>query len=118
MPPLQPCTSPCCPPPPPLTSRVLRPLLLLVVELTIGDKVFYTRSTRLRGRAKVVGHFDEGYVELEFHQDGVPVVNRQCPIDSTSFGISSLDSPCHLWKSLPMSLVMRVMAALFRGNVV
>ena len=37
------------------------------------DKVFYTRSAGLRVPAKVVGRSDEGYVELEYHQDGVRV---------------------------------------------
>ena len=39
------------------------------------DKVFYS-LTGLRVPAKVVGHSDEGYVELEYHQGGVWVVNQ------------------------------------------
>ena len=42
---------------------------------------------------KVVGHSDEGYVELKCHQDGLRVINHRCPMDSISFGIPSLDSP-------------------------
>ena len=38
-----------------------------------GDKVFYTRSTWLRVPVKVVDHSNEGYVELEYHQAGVPM---------------------------------------------
>ena len=72
---------------------VLRPLLIFVMDLSIGDKVFYTRSTRIRVPAKVVGHSDDGYVELEYYQDGVRVVNHGCRIDSISFGIPKLDSP-------------------------
>jgi hypothetical protein len=63
------------------------------MELTIGDKVFYARLTGLRVPRKVVGHSDEGYVGLEYHQDCVRVVNHRCPIDSISFGIPSLDPP-------------------------
>ena len=73
--------------------RVLRPLLTFDMDLKIGDQVFYTRSTGLRVPAKVVGHSDEGYVELEYHQDGVRVVNHRCPVDALSFGIPSWDSP-------------------------
>ena len=42
--------------------------LLLVMELTIWGKMFYTRSTGLQVPAKVVGHCDE---------DGVQVVLMQ-----------------------------------------
>ena len=61
--------------------------------MDIGDNVFYTRSIGLRVPAKVVGHSDEGYVELEYHQDGVRVINHRCPMDGLSFGIPSWDSP-------------------------
>ena len=73
--------------------RVLRPLLLFDMDLNIGDSVFYTPSTGLRVPAKVVGHSDEEYVELEYHQDGVRVINHHCPMDALSFGIPSWDSP-------------------------
>ena len=63
------------------------------MDLDIGDKVFYTRSTGLRVPAQVVGRSDEGYVELEYHQDGVRVVNHCCPMDAVSFGIPGWDSP-------------------------
>ena len=59
----------------------------------MGDKVFYTRATGLRVSAKVVGHSDKGYVELEYDQGGVRGVNHHCPTDSISFGIPSLNSP-------------------------
>ena len=42
---------------------------------------------------KVVGNSDEGYVELEYHQDGLRVVNHRCPMDFISFDITSFDSP-------------------------
>ena len=58
--------------------------------LSIGDRVFYTRSTRLRVPAKVVGLLHDGHVELEYDQGGVLVINQRC---STSFGIPSLESP-------------------------
>ena len=97
---------------------VLRSLLLLVMELTIGDKVFYSRSTGLRVPAKVVGHFDKAYVELGNHQGGVQVVNQRCPwTPSLLVSLVSIP-PCHLRKSLLASPVMRVIAALFvRENV-
>ena len=71
------------------------------MDLNIGDKVFYTKSTGLRVPAKVVGHSDEGYVELEYHQDGVRAVNHHCPMDALSFGILSWDSPPPSPSSLP-----------------
>ena len=46
--------------------RVLKPLLLFVMELSIGERVFYIKSTRLWVPAKVVGFLHDGHVELEF----------------------------------------------------
>ena len=46
------------------------------MELHIGDKVFYTRSTGVRVPATVVGAPRGGFVELEYYQDAVRVVNR------------------------------------------
>ena len=43
------------------------------MELSTGDRVFYTRSTRLRVPAKLVGLL---HVELEYDQGGVQVVNH------------------------------------------
>ena len=63
------------------------------MEVDIGDKVFYTRLTGLCIPAKVFGRSDEGYVELEYHQDVVRVVNHRCPMDAISLGIPSWDSP-------------------------
>ena len=74
-----------------------RPLLLLVMELMIGDKVFHTRLTGLRVPTKAVSYSDEGYVQLEYHQGGVRVVNHQCSMYSFSFGITPVSiHPCHL----------------------
>ena len=86
------------------------------MELTIGDKVFYTKSTWLGVPVKVVGHYDGGYVELEYHVGAVWVVNHRYPMYSISFGIPSLDSPYHLRKSFLTPPVMRVIAALFMGG--
>ena len=62
--------------------------------LSIGDRVFYTRSTGLQVPAKVVGLLHDGHVDLEYDQGGVQVVNHRCPMDSISFGIPpSLESP-------------------------
>ena len=55
------------------SHRVLRPLLLFVMELSIGDTVFYTRSTRLRVPAKVAGLLHDGHVEVEYDQGGMRV---------------------------------------------
>ena len=55
------------------------------MDLSIGDKVFYTRSTGLCVPAKVVSHLDNRNVELEYYRDGVRVVNHRCHIDSISF---------------------------------
>ena len=63
------------------------------MELSIGDRVLYTTSTRLQVPAKVVGLLHNGHVELEYDQGGVQVVNHRCPMDSFSFGIPSLKSP-------------------------
>ena len=88
------------------------------MESTIGGKVSYTRSTGLQVPTKVVGHSDKGFVELEYHQDGVQVVNHRCPMDWTPSPFVSpvLIHPRNLRKSLPPSQVMRVMAALFEGG--
>ena len=67
--------------------------LLCVMELSIGDRMFYTRSTRLRVPAKVVGLLHNGHVELGYDQGGVQVVNHRCLMDSISFCIPSLESP-------------------------
>ena len=78
-----------------------------------------TIAASLKKKKKVVGHFGEGYVEFEYHQGGVLVVNHLCPMDPISFGIPNLHSPRHLRDPLPKSMVMRVMVALFvGGNVV
>ena len=74
-------------------SRVLTPVLLFGMELSIFDRLFYTRSTGLRVPAKVVGLLHDGHVEMEYDQGGVRVVNHQCPMDSISFGIPNLESP-------------------------
>ena len=63
------------------------------MDLTIGDRVFYTRSNGLRPPATVVGTVEDGLLHLEYYQDGLRVVNRQCKMESISFAIPSLDSP-------------------------
>ena len=63
------------------------------MELSIGDKVFYMRSTGLRVPVKVVGLLHDGHVVLEYDLGGVRVVNHRFPMDSISFGIPSLESP-------------------------
>ena len=55
-----------------------------------GDRVFYTRSARLRVPAKVVCLLHDGHVELEYDQGGVRVVNHRCPMGGT---LSALRAP-------------------------
>ena len=63
------------------------------MDLSIGDRVFYTRSNGLRPPATVVGTAEDGLLHLEYYQDGFRVVNRQCKMESISFAIPSLDLP-------------------------
>ena len=63
------------------------------MDLNIGDRVFYTRSNGLRPLATVVGTAEDGLLHLEYYQDGLRVVNRQCKMESISFAIPSSDSP-------------------------
>ena len=57
-------------------STCLLWLLLFVMELSIGDRVFYTKSAGIRVPAKVVGLLHDGHVELEYDQGGVQAVNH------------------------------------------
>ena len=82
-----------------LPSSFLRPTFS--IDLSIGDRVFYTRSNGLRAPATVVGTAKDGLLHLEYYQDGLRVVNRQCKMESISFAIPSSDSPPHCPPSLP-----------------
>ena len=62
------------------------------MNLSIGDRVFYTCSNGLRP-AMVVGTAEDGLLRLEYYQDGLRVVNRQCKMESISFAIPSSDPP-------------------------
>ena len=55
------------------------------MDLSIGDRVFYTCSNGLRPPAMVVGTVEDGLLHLEYYQDGLRVVNRQCKMESISF---------------------------------
>ena len=59
------------------------------MDLSIGDRVFYTRSNGLRPPATVVGTAEDGLLHLEYYQDGWRVLNRRCKMESISFAISS-----------------------------
>ena len=48
----------------PLVSSLL---LIFVMELSNGDRVFYTGSTELQVPTKVVSLLQDGHVELEYH---------------------------------------------------
>ena len=57
-----------------LPSSFLRPIFSM--DLSIGDRVFYTRSNGLQPLATVVGTAEDGLLHLEYYQDGLRVVNR------------------------------------------
>ena len=82
-----------------LPSSFLRPTSS--IDLSTGDRVFYTRSNGLRPPATVVGTAEDGLLHLEYYQDGLRVVNRQCKMGSISFAIPSSDSPPHCPPSPP-----------------
>ena len=76
-----------------LLLSFLRPSIAFTMDFNVGDRVFYTRSNGMRGRATVVGFAPDGLLHLEYFQDAVTVVNRQCKVESISFAIPSADSP-------------------------
>ena len=55
--------------------------------------MFHTRSNGMRVPATVVGFAPDGLLYLEYFQDAVKVVNRQCKVESISFASPSADSP-------------------------
>ena len=73
------------------TSTFLKPTFSM--DLSIGDRVFYTRSNGLRPPATVVGTAEDGLLHLQYYQDGLRVVSRRCKMESISFAIPSSDSP-------------------------
>ena len=56
--------------------------------------MFYTRSNGMRVLATVVGFAPDGLLHLEYFQDAVKVVNRQCKVESISFAIHCMDMLC------------------------
>ena len=52
------------------------------MDLSLGDQVFYTRSNGVRVPATVVGMAGDGLIHLEYYQDALRVVNRQCKMES------------------------------------
>ena len=50
-------------------------------------------TTRGGEGTTVVGTAEDGLLHLEYYQDGLRVVNRQCKMESISFAIPSSDSP-------------------------
>ena len=52
------------------------------MDLSLGDRVFYTRSNGVRVPAMVVGMAGDGLIHLEYYQDALRVVNCQCKMDS------------------------------------
>ena len=53
------------------------------MDLSLGDRVFYTRSNSLRVPATVVGMAGDGFIHLEYYQDALRVVSRQCKMESS-----------------------------------
>ena len=76
-----------------LLLSFLRPSIAFTMDFNVGDRVFYTRSNGMRVPATVVGFAPDGLLHLEYFQDAVKVVNRQCKVESISFAIPSADSP-------------------------
>ena len=74
-----------------LLSSFLRPIFSM--DLSIGDRVFYTRSNGLQPLDTVVGMAADRLFQFDYYQDGLRVVNRQCKIESISFAIASSNSP-------------------------
>ena len=52
------------------------------MDLSLGDRVFYTRPNGVRVPATVVGMAGDGLIHLEYYQDALRVVNRQCKMES------------------------------------
>ena len=52
------------------------------MDLSLGDRVFYTSSIGVRVPTTVVGMAGDGLIHLEYYQDALRVVNRQCKMES------------------------------------
>ena len=52
------------------------------MDLSLGNRVFYTRSNGVRVPAKVVGMAGDGLIHLEYYQDALRVVHRQYKMES------------------------------------
>ena len=52
------------------------------MDLSLDDRMFYTRSNGVRVPATVVGMAGDGLIHLEYYQDALRVVNRQCKMES------------------------------------
>ena len=61
-------------------SSFLRHTFLM--DLSLGDRVFYTRSNGMRVLATVVGMAGDGLIHLEYCQDALRAVNRQRKMES------------------------------------
>ena len=61
------------------------------MDLSIGDRVFYTRSNGLRPPATVVGTAEDGLLHFEYYQDGLRVVNWRFCIRSLRMLVSVLE---------------------------
>ena len=82
-----------------LPSSFLRRIFFM--DFSIGDRLFYTRSNGVRVPATVVGTAKDGLSHLEYYQDALKGVKRQCEMESTSFAIPRSDSPPHCPPSPP-----------------
>ena len=52
------------------------------MDLSLGDRVFYTHSNGVRVPATVVRMAGDGLIHLEYYQDALRAVNRQCKMES------------------------------------
>ena len=52
------------------------------MDLSLGDRVFYTCSNGVRVPATVVGMAGGGLIHLEYYQDALRVVHCQCKMES------------------------------------
>ena len=52
------------------------------MDLRLGDRVFYTHSNGVLVPATVVGMAGDGFIHLEYYQDALRVLNRQCKMES------------------------------------
>ena len=77
------------------------------MDLSIGDRVFYTYSNGVRVTTTVVGMVERGLLHAD--HDVVKVVNRQCKMQSNSFATPSSDAkPSAPVRKFPFCMMLNV----------